>query len=989
MKNLVIVESPAKAKTIGKYLGPDFIVKSSVGHIRDLPSGGSGRRRIAKGKQSAEKSSADPRKKLYQRMGIDPTKGWKADYEVVPGREKVVAELKSLVKKADAVYLATDLDREGESIAWHLRELIGSGDKKSKTIFHRVVFNEITRQAIQEAFRSPSEVDIHRVNAQQARRFLDRIVGFMVSPLLWRKVARGLSAGRVQSVAVRLVVEREREIRAFISEEYWTLHVDAKKVGSEPLRLQVRKCAGKDFRPGSEKVVKEAMAALKGKDISVVKREDKALKIRPNPPFTTSTLQQAASARLSFGVRKTMRMAQILYEAGHITYMRTDSFNLSGSAVAACRNLIKAEYGARYLPKNPQFYKSRKGAQEAHEAIRPTDAGAAPDSLRSMERDAVRLYDLVRRQFIACQMPAAEYAATTLIGASGEFELRVSGRVLRFDGFTKVLPPFGKKGEQDAPSLPELQAGDLLKFLGQEPSQHFTHPPPRYTEASLVREMEKRGIGRPSTYASIISTIQERGYVSRNGRSLRAEKISDIVTDRLLENFSELMDYGFTAEMEESLDKIEKGKLDWKEKLNDFYQDFLLKLELAEGDASAGGMRGNAAALTDISCARCERKMQIRSTASGIFLGCSGYNLEEGEGRCRETLNLVSGEESVAEGKEAEEEEAQAQHQRDLRRCPKCKTAMDVFLVDSSRRLHICGRSPDCDGCEVEQGRFRVKGYEGPEISCDRCGSSMELKSGRFGKYFACTGTDCSNTRKLLSSGQPAPPKMKPVPMPELRCQKTDDYFVLRDGAAGLFLAASGFPRHRETRPVLVEEMLPHRDEIDPKYEYLLDAPKQDPKGRSARVHFSRKEGCQYVASEKENGKASGWRADYKDGRWQESAKGAASSSRGSGKLGKAAKTKTGKPSTKAGKSSTETGKPSTKTGKPSTKAGKPSTKAGKLSTKAGKSSTETGKPSTKAGKSSTETGKPSTKAGKSSTETGKLSTETGKSSTKTGKSSK
>ena len=889
MKNLVIVESPAKAKTIGKYLGPDFIVKSSVGHVRDLPSGGRGRRRIAKGKRPKSKSSADPRAELYGRMGINPTKGWKADYEVVPGREKVVAELKGLVKNADAVYLATDMDREGESIAWHLRELISSGARgKSLPPFHRVVFNEITRQAIQEAFHSPSEVDMHRVNAQQARRFLDRIVGFMVSPLLWRKVARGLSAGRVQSVAVRLVVEREREIRAFASEEYWELHVDTESAAKEKLRLRVKKDDGKDFRPGSEQAVKKAMAILEGKDLKISKREDKTLQLRPNPPFTTSTLQQAASARLGFGVRKTMRLAQRLYEAGHITYMRTDSFSLSRDAVAACRRLIKAEYGTRYLPDKPRGYRSRSGAQEAHEAIRPTDVDAVPDSLAGMERDAVRLYDLVRRQFIACQMPAAEYAATSLTAMSGKFELRVSGRVLRFDGFSKVLPPVRKKSKQEAPILPDLKQGDVLTFLGQEPSQHFTQPPPRYTEASLVRELEKRGIGRPSTYASIISTIQERGYVSRNGRSLHAEKISDIVTARLLENFSDLMDYGFTADMEKALDEIEKGKLDWKEKLNNFYQDFLLKLELAEGDVSVGGMRGNAPILTDIPCQRCGRKMQLRSASSGMFLGCSGYGLEEEKERCKETLNLVPGEEAIEEGQDSQE--ADARHQRELRRCPKCKTAMDVLLVDSSRRLHVCGRVPDCDGCEAEHGQFRMKGYDGPTLDCNLCGSPMELKSGRFGKYFACTGKDCTSTRKLLRSGQPAPLKMKPVPMPELRCHKTDDHFVLRDGAAGLFLAASGFPRHRETRPVLVEELLPHRDEIDPKYAYLLEAPRQDPRGQPARVHFSRKDGCQYVASEKEDGKASGWRADYRDGHWQETDKKVLS--RGKGKSAKSRKTR-------------------------------------------------------------------------------------------------
>ena len=868
MKNLVIVESPAKAKTIGKYLGPDFIVKSSVGHVRDLPSGGQGRAVASKRKRASSRAPVDPRRKLYERMGIDPTKNWKANYEVVPGREKIVAELKNLVKGVQKIYLATDLDREGECIAWHLRELIGEGEeKKGERRFHRVVFNEITRRAIQDAFQNPADLDMNRVNAQQTRRFLDRIVGFMVSPLLWRKVARRLSAGRVQSVAVRMVVEREREIRKFISEEYWELHADAKTAAGEELRLQVKKHNDGNFRPCSEEAVQEAVSALTGASLQVAAREERAVQVKPYPPFTTSTLQQAASARLGFGVRKTMRMAQSLYEAGHITYMRTDSVSLGRDAVADCRRHIDAEYGSRYLLDKPRAYKSRRDAQEAHEAIRPTDTNTSAQGLPGMERDAQRLYDLIRRQFIACQMPAAQYTAIALTATAAGFELRASGRVLRFDGFTKVLPSLKKKNEEEQ-ALPDVEQGASLQLLKLVPSQHFTRPLPRYTEASLVREMEKRGIGRPSTYAPVISTIQERGYVSRNGRSLHAEKIGDIVTDRLQHNFEDLMDYSFTAGMEEILDQIENGKADWKQTLDEFYRDFLLKIEQAEGEASAGGMRGNTPIATAIACVRCGRNMQARFAASGIFLSCSGYELAEEDGRCRETLNLTPGEESIAQDEDAEE--ADARHQRELRRCAKCKTAMDVFLVNSSCRLHLCGRAPDCDGHEVETGSFRVKGYDGPSLDCDRCSSPMELRNGRFGKYFACTGEDCGNTRKLLRSGQPAPPKMKPVPMPELRCTGADDYFVLRDGAAGLFLAASSFPRHRESRSVLVEELLPHRDEVDPKYAYLMEAPRQDPQGQPASVHFSRKSRCQYVASAKEDGKSSGWRADYVDGHWQE-----------------------------------------------------------------------------------------------------------------------
>lgn len=865
-KSLVIVESPAKAKTINKYLGKDFIVKSSVGHIRDLPTTGSSNvdpKARAKAAAITRKMSPDKkvaykkkkaREQLINRMGIDPSNGWEAHYQILPAKEKVVSELQRLAKDADTIYLATDLDREGEAIAWHLKEAIGGDESR----YRRVVFNEITKKAITEAFEKPGHLDIDRVNAQQARRFLDRVVGYMVSPLLWAKVARGLSAGRVQSVATRLVVEREQEIRAFIPEEFWQVFADVSAKAGK-LRLEVKKQADKAFRPQTEQQTNAVLEALQQADFIVSKREDKPTKSKPSAPFITSTLQQAASTRLGFGVKKTMMMAQRLYEAGYITYMRTDSTNLSAEAVADCREFINGNYGKKYLPADPISYSSKEGAQEAHEAIRPSDVTTKPVQLQKMERDAERLYELIWRQFVACQMTPAEFTSSSIVVTAGEFELRTRGRVMRFDGFMQVLPPNSNK--DDDVLLPDIKLNDVLSLDKLDPSQHFTKPTARYGEASLVKELEKRGIGRPSTYASIISTIQDRGYVRVENRRFYAEKMGDVVTERLVESFSDLLGYDFTAKMERRLDTVAEGDLDWKDLLNSFYDDFQKQLEVAESED--GGMRANNPTETDIECPKCSRAMQVRTASTGVFLGCSGYALPPKE-RCKSTINLVSGDEVVsADG----DDEAESRLLRKKRRCKLCNTAMDSYLIDEQRKLHVCGNNPDCTGFEVEQGAFKIKGYEGPVLDCDKCGAEMQLKSGRFGKYFGCTSEDCKNTRKLLRSGEAAPPKMDPVPMPDLICLKVDDHYVLRDGAAGMFLAASNFPKNRETRAPLVVEILPFKKEIDPKYTHLFKAPTEDPEGNKSIIRYSRKTKEHYVQTEID-GKPSGWKAFYQGGKW-------------------------------------------------------------------------------------------------------------------------
>lgn len=870
-KSLVIVESPAKAKTINKYLGKDFIVKSSIGHIRDLPTGSQNKKPVD-AKERARKAAAtrklSPKEKakqkalkektaLFARMGINPEKSWEAQYEVLPGKEKVLNELKKLAKDADTIYLATDLDREGEAIAWHLRELLDGDESR----FKRVVFNEITKKAIQQAFSKPGELDMNYVNAQQARRFLDRVVGFMVSPLLWRKISRGLSAGRVQSVAVRLLVEREREIRAFIPEEYWDIHANTLTQSKDDLRLQVNKYQGKSFRPNSEEETNKALEVLKSSDYKVVTREDKPQKSKAPKPFITSTLQQAASTRLGFGVKKTMMMAQRLYEAGYITYMRTDSTNLSADAVEACRDYIKTNIGKEYLPKEANSYSSKEGAQEAHEAIRPSDVAKKVGHLNGMEKDAERLYDLIWRQFVACQMLPAEFDVTSLKVQAGDYELKARGRVMRFDGWTKVLPMQKKNAEDE--ELPNVKEGEMLELKKLEPKQHFTKPPARYSEAALVKELEKRGIGRPSTYASIISTIQDRGYVRLENRRFYAQKIGEIVTERLVESFNDLLDYSFTATMEKHLDDIASGRQNWKVTLDEFYDEFSKQLKKADEEEADGGMRRNEAVETNILCDKCKTNhMAIRNASTGVFLGCMGYSLPPKE-RCKNTVNLIPGEEFIA----ADEEE-EARYLHDKKRCKKCNSTMDDYLVDENTKLYICGNNPDCDGYEIEKGEFKIKGYDGPVLECDKCGSEMQLKTGRFGKYFDCTNEDCKNTRKLLKNGQPAPPKADPIPMPDLQCEKVDDHYVLRDGAAGIFLAASKFPRNRETRAPAVDELITVKDKLDPKYKFLAEAPLKDPDGNRTFVKFSRKTGQQYVAGVKDDGKASGWTAFYENGKW-------------------------------------------------------------------------------------------------------------------------
>ncbi len=703
-------------------------------------------------------------------------------------------------------------------------------------------------------------MSIPGVNAQQARRFLDRVVGFMVSPLLWKKVARGLSAGRVQSVAVKLVVEREREIKAFNPQEFWEIAAQTHTEKQQALELAVTHQQGKTFKPDNEADTNKALAYLKNANYKVSKREDKPSKSMPSAPYITSTLQQAASTRLGYGVKRTMGLAQRLYEAGYITYMRTDSTNLSKDAVEMCRDYVSTTFGDHYLPEKPRVYSSKASAQEAHEAIRPSNVKLEGALLANVDADARKLYDLIWRQFVACQMTAARYDLSIITVTAGEFDLKAKGRVMQFDGWTRVHQHLIKNDKNK--HLPNVSVGEVITLEELVPSQHFTKPPARFGEASLVKELEKRSIGRPSTYASIISTIQDRGYVRIDKKRFYAEKMGEVVTDSLSDSFTKLMSYDFTANMEQELDEIAGGKIDWKVVLDEFYKNFTKQLAKADLPTEEGGMRKNEPVEVDIDCPTCTRKMGIRTASTGVFLGCSGYALPPKE-RCTTTMNLVSGEEAVNVLSEDQETAAL----RAMKRCPKCDTAMDSYLIDEKRKLHVCGNNPVCDGYELELGDFKIKGYDGPILECDKCSAQMELKSGRFGKYFGCTNDECKNTRKLLANGEAAPPREDPVQLPELECEKSDAHFVLRDGAAGIFLAANTFPRSRETRAPKVAELKRFRDRISAKFYYLADAPEQDADGNLAVVRYSRKTKEQYVMTEVD-GKATGWTAKYIDGKW-------------------------------------------------------------------------------------------------------------------------
>lgn len=564
-KNLVIVESPAKAKTISRFLGKDYKVLASMGHVRDLPK---------------------------SKMGVDVEGSFEPEYEVSPDKKKVISQLKSELKSADTLWLATDEDREGEAIGWHLLQAL---KVPKKTPVKRIVFHEITKGAITHALEEPRDIDQNVVDAQQARRVLDRLVGYELSPLLWKKVKYGLSAGRVQSVAVRLIVDREREIEAFVPEEYWKVIGDFERSG-EDFSAELQKFKGKKLHIHNEKEVNVVREALKGAKYKVVAVEEKDVKRSPAPPFITSTLQQEAARKLGFSVKKTMMVAQQLYEGinvgkgetGLITYMRTDSVNLSNVALKAAKEVIEKEYGKEFSLDQPRRYKGKKGAQEAHEAIRPVDMALKPEMVvKYLNKDQIRLYELVWKRAIACQM---KEAVLTQVGADiepigTEYSFRATGQTIKFAGFMEVYLEDRDEDEeqhQGEKFLPKLKEGEMVDLKNMAYNQHFTKPPARYTEASLVKKLESEGIGRPSTYAPTIHTIIQRGYIEKDGRSLIPTDIARLVIDLLVEHFAQIVDYKFTAEMEEQLDDVEEGKRKWVPMIKEFYQPFHKTVEVKD-----------------------------------------------------------------------------------------------------------------------------------------------------------------------------------------------------------------------------------------------------------------------------------------------------------------------------------------------------------------------------------------------------------------------
>ena len=692
--NLVIVESPAKAKTIGKYLGPGYQVKASMGHVRDLPK---------------------------SKLGVDVEHGFTLDYQPIKGKEEVIDDLQKTAKKSEKVFLATDPDREGEAISWHLKELLGIPDDKT----YRVTFNEITKKVVNEAIAAPRAIDQNLVDAQQARRVLDRIVGYQISPLLWKKIRRGLSAGRVQSVATRLVAEREAEIKAFVPEEYWSLDVDLERIA--PNLGQFRAAfygREKKMDLHSEEEVQAVVSAVQADSFTVqgVKRQDKQR--NPAPPFTTSTLQQEASRKLNMTPRRTMSIAQQLYEGvdiegegtiGLITYMRTDSLRLSDEATEAAKNFIQGRYGADYYPGKPRVFKTKSGAQDAHEAIRPSNVNLTPEQLKKdLTSEQYRLYKLIWSRFLACQMAPAVYDSVTIEVESAGYRFRANHSALKFSGYTAVYVE-GKDEDEEVlrqSPLPDLREGEALELLKSEPGQHFTQPPSRYTEATLIKALEEKGIGRPSTYAPTISTILDREYVVKEGKNLRTTPLGEVVNDLMKEKFPDIVDTAFTARMEELLDEVEEGKENWKDILSGFYGDFERELQAAEQDTERIKVPDE---VSDVICPLCGRNLVFKSGRFGRFLACPGWP------ECPHTQPIVI----EMPGK-----------------CPKC--GGKILKKTSKRGYAYYGCENNTNKDESKRCDFMTWDVPVKE-TCPECGHTLFKKSGRGFKKPFCINPECPN----------------------------------------------------------------------------------------------------------------------------------------------------------------------------------------------------------------------------------------------------
>jgi len=782
-RSLVIVESPAKAKTINKYLGREYMVKASYGHVMDLPKkelgvimpdDAVGKKKRGKG---GAKGKAKEAKKPAKTVSLSDENIFEPTLQIIPGKAKIITDLRKAANSAEAIFLAADPDREGEAISAHLALVLSkparftieaeaengkngkNGHKEEKKptakekaaakeplraadpkkIF-RVTFNEITPKAIRAAFEKPGKVDTNLVDAQQARRVLDRIVGYKISPLLWDKVRRGLSAGRVQTVALRLIVEREKEIRAFVPKEYWTIHALVEAGAPPAFEAKLVRYKGEEIEVPNEAEAQRIVAEAERARWQVAAVTQKERRRFAPPPFTTSKLQQAGYNRLRFTAKRTMALAQRLYEGVElgdegsvalITYMRTDSVRVSGDALNQVRELIPAAFGADYLPEKPNFYKSKKEAQEAHEAIRPTDVTRRPEDVRRyLDDDVFKLYQLIWQRFVASQMVPAVFDQTTIDMAAGDYTFRASGSVEKFKGYLAVYQSAAEEEEKDAEaegegrSLPQVAEGQALRLEKIRPEQHFTEPPPRYTEATLVKELEEKGIGRPSTYATIISTIVEREYVNKDQGRFTPTMLGEKVSDLLVESFADIFDVGFTARMEEELDEIEEGKMPWRRSVADFYKPFVEDLEKAKGEMASY----KAGIPTGQKCEKCgQGELLERISRHGFFLGCSRY--------------------------------------------PECDFIRDL--------------SPEVPGEELES-------EAGPEY-CDNCGREMTIKRGKWGPFLACTGyPECKTTRRMVQGTRRARPPDQPTGE---NCPDCGQPLLLKHGRYGEFIGCSGYPK--------------------------------------------------------------------------------------------------------------------------------------------------------------------------------------------------
>jgi DNA topoisomerase-1 len=846
-KALVIVESPAKAKTINKYLGKNYIVKASIGHVKDLPK---------------------------RNLSVDVDNGFKPTYEVIEGKKKLLQELRDAAKKVEIVYLAADPDREGEAICWHLQEELKPKKASDGPKFMRLMFNEITKSSIQKSLEKPTLVNGNLVDAQQARRVLDRLVGYKISPLLWDKVRRGLSAGRVQTVAVRVIVEREREIRAFIKEEYWTLDANLSAKKKPVFDARLTRIDQEVPTVGNQETSDKLLADLEGTTFTVKSVGTKEKRRNPVAPFITSTLQQDSSRKLRFSVKRTMMLAQQLYEGveigdegsvGLITYMRTDSVRVSDDAIVEVRDYVTGKYGKEYLPATPNVYKTKKAAQDAHEAIRPTSAMRSPEDMaKYLAEDQLKLYRLIWMRFLASQMSPAVFDQTTIdvtaIGKSkADYTFRATGSVMKFDGFLKVYEEGKDQKDEDDEELkhklPAVTEGEELGLNELKPEQHFTEPPPRYNEATLVKKLEADGVGRPSTYASILSTIQERQYATKEGGRFKPTELGMVVTDLLLESFADIFDVNYTARMEDELDDIEEGKRDWREAMAEFYERFTK--DLATADAQMTNIK-RMEKPTDLVCEKCGKPMVVKWGQHGSFLACTGYpdfspRATEGDleslgkdiaTRLERTRKDVDARQAKAEARHeadlakleiriaaggltdkdiaARRKKIRAQYDLDLKkieeriaerqandrsgiegrlatllgRYPQLNEFYEIELRDEAQGVALSWRRKDNLCTYTRELTVDLPDLEGANLSdqgdeeyCENCGRPMVLKKGRFGTFYACSGYPDCKTTKQIGGAQ----KKADVPLDE-KCPSCGNNMVQKYGRFGEFTACSNYP---------------------------------------------------------------------------------------------------------------------------------------------------------------------------------------------------